>query len=267
MGNLVLPIPNWRDDDTENSAFLPTSGGILDGLPSYAPGNGLHLLMDPNDAAAAHGLPPVTDDGQGQARTAPLTIDEADTNHLVPGFPDGSYLPSPGPKNPIGRVQGYPETGKNAWRAGNDDAIVAAANKYNGENGYFPGDAEYMSPQLMKAWQMRESGGSRQALQTDPFQVNNPRDWASEKYKIAGLTEGQVMTPHASADAALKWLHYKGQIGGNRDHQSLVPYQGLYMALRNYNAAPGTINGIPKKDDYANTVLNNAWASYGDWQK
>ena len=65
-----------------------------------------------------------------------------------------------GPKNPIGPVEGYPETGKNAWRAANDDTIVAATNKYNSERNLLPGDAEYMTPKLMKAWQMRESGGS-----------------------------------------------------------------------------------------------------------
>ena len=55
-------------------------------------------------------------------------------------------------------VQGYPEDGKHAWRAGNDDTIVAAVDKYNSEHQYQPGDAEYMTPQLMKAWMMQESG-------------------------------------------------------------------------------------------------------------
>jgi len=121
-----------------------------------------------------------------------------------------------------------------------------------------------MTPKLMKVWQMRESGGSPEAFKTDPFQVNKLGDWPEDnmKSKVAGLTKGQKMTPETSAGAALKWLHYKGRIvDGNWG-----PYQGHYNALKNYNAAP-TAPGIPKGADYANAVLNNAWASYGDWQQ
>jgi hypothetical protein len=169
-----------------------------------------------------------------------------------------------GPKNPIGPVKGYPETGKDAWRPGNDDAIVAAADKHNSERNLFPGDAEYVTSKLMKAWQMRESGGSPDAFKTDPFQVNKPLDWPKDnmKSKVAGLTKGQNMTPETSAEAALKWLHYKGRID---DNNKWVPYQGHYNALKHYNAAL-TAPGIPRGADYANAVLNNAWASYGDWQ-
>jgi len=171
-----------------------------------------------------------------------------------------------GPKNPIGPVEGYPETGKNAWRAANDDTIVAATNKYNSERNLLPGDAEYMTPKLMKAWQMRESGGSPEAFKTDPFQVNKLGDWPDDnmKSKMAGLTKGQKMTPETSAEAALKWLHYKGRI--NEKTKGLTPYQGHYEGLRRYNAAL-TAPGIPRGADYANAVLNNAWASYGVWQQ
>jgi len=179
--------------------------------------------------------------------------------------PAGGEPKAAGPKNPIGPVKGYPEAGKDAWRAANDDVIVAAANKYNSERNLLPGDMEYMTPKLMKAWQMRESGGSPEAFKTDPFQVNNSGDWPKDdmKSKVSGLTKGQKMTPETSAEAALKWLHYKGRIG---DEGKLVPYQGHYHALKNYNAAL-TAPGIPRGADYANAVLNNAWASYGDWQQ
>jgi len=122
-----------------------------------------------------------------------------------------------------------------------------------------------MTPKLMKAWMMRESGGSPNAFRTDPFQVNKSLDYpkSDEKKRIADLAYRQAMTPQSSADAALKWLHYKGRIYDRR----LVPYRGHYEALRNYNAAPGFTNGIPNADDYANTIVNNAWASYGDWQE
>jgi hypothetical protein len=162
------------------------------------------------------------------------------------------------PNNPIGPVKGFPETGRDTWRAGNDPAIIAATVKYIGEHNYHSGDAEYVSPELMKAWMMRESGGSPAAFKKDPFQVNNWADWDAKKAQMAGLSRGQAMTPRASADAALKWLHYKGCIDGH--------YQGHYEALKKYNAAPGFINGIPKKDDYAHTIINNARESYGDWK-
>jgi len=170
------------------------------------------------------------------------------------------------PANPIGPVKGYPEMGRDAWRAGNDDVIVVAVKKFNSEHGYFPGDAEFMTPQLMKAWMMQESGGSRHAFETDPFQVNKHGDWPAtgEKTRISGLHKGQKMQPDTSAGAALNWLHYKGRI--NNDGKQ-VPYQGHYEALRKYNAAPGSTPGVPKGADYANAVLKSAWGSYVDWQK
>ena len=93
-------------------------------------------------------------------RQGGLTIGQVDPGVLVLGRPEGNYLPATGPKNPIGPVVGYPETGKNSWRAGNDDVIVATVSKYNADNGYFPGDVDYMTPQLMKSWMMEESGSS-----------------------------------------------------------------------------------------------------------
>ncbi len=262
MANLELPKLAWPDEERDETAFTPTPGGIFDGLSSPDPGSSLHLLMDPKDIATIDGLHEAAYGDQRSA--APLTIGQIDPDHLVLGHPDGNYLPVTGPKNSIGPVRGYPETGKDAWRAGNDDAIVAAAKEYNSEHGYFPGDAEYMSPRMMKAWQMRESGGDRQAFETDPFQVNKRGDWpdTGEKTKIAGLSKGQVMTPQTSADAALKWARYKSTWPGLEFSSPLArkAHYGAYEALRNYN-------GSPQKTDYANDVLSRAWASYGDWQK
>ena len=147
--------------------------------------------------------------------------------------------------------------------------IVAAVNKYNAENRYFPGDAEYVTPQSMKSWMMEESGSGahRRYFETDPFQVNNRRDWPKygEKEKIAGLSYGQAMTPQTSVEAALKWLQFKGTV--HRADGSAASYRGPYEALRNYNAKPGLVDGIPKKDVHANDIMNRAWASYGDRQK
>jgi len=243
MGNLKMP--RWPDEVSRGA------GGLLDGLPPPVRGSGLDFLFGEAD-------------GQGG-----LTIGQVDPGALVPERLEGDYLSVPGPKNPIGPVEGYPETGKNSWRARNDDVIVAAVKKYNAKNGFLPGDMAYMTPQLMKSWMMQESGSGadRHAFETDPFQVNNRRDWPKfgEKEKIAGLSYGQDMTPETSAEAALKWLQFKGTV--HRADGSGASYRGPYEALRNYNAKRGFVDGIPKKDVYANDIMNRAWASYGDWQK
>lgn len=108
---------------------------------------------------------------------------------FAPSDGGGGGAPIAGPKNPIGPVQGYPEDGKHAWRAANDDVIVDAVRKYNSDNNLFPGSSEYMAPGLMKSWMMRESGGTPDAFKTDPFQVNNAGDWDAAKGR-AGLSKG-----------------------------------------------------------------------------
>lgn len=72
------------------------------------------------------------------------------------------------------------------------------------------------------------------------------------------------MTPQISADAALKWLQYRGTMHDARGNP--VTYMGRHRALERYNAKEGTINGVPAYADYANTVLTNAMASYEHWQ-
>jgi len=209
--------------------------GLLSGLPAQNATSGLHLFMEPHEIAAVPGLPATVSENAGATgKSAPMTMEQVDPNELVPGRPDGNYLPASGPKNPIGPVQGYPETGKSAWRAGNDDAITAAAERHNSVNGYVPGDAGYITLKLMKSWMMRESGGIRGAFESDPFQVNKLGDWpqgTDEKIRIAGLSKGQVMTPQTSSDAALKWLQYKGRINPD-DPNRLGPYRGHYEALK-----------------------------------
>lgn len=143
-------------------------------------------------------------------------------------------------QGPIGAIEGYPEDGRNAWRAFNDDAIVAAVNRHNAERNLYPGDAEFMTPKLMKSWMMEESGGHRAAFERDPLQVNVPGDWkhtGPDKERVLGLRQGQVMTPASSAEAALGWLAHRGRL--HRDEENKVyrgPYWTSYEALRNYNA-------------------------------
>jgi hypothetical protein len=242
-----LKLPRWPDEASK----VFGGGGLLDGLPAPVRSSGLDFLLGGAD-------------GQGG-----LTIGQVDPGALVLGRPEGNYLPATGPKNPIGPVVGYPETGKNSWRAGNDDVIVAAVNNYNNANRYLPGDAEYMTPKLAKVWMMRESGGSPDAFKTDPFQVNTPGDWVTEKGRIAGLTKGQAMTPLTSAEAALKWARYKSTWPGLEFSSPLArrAHYGTYEALLNYNGNKQSVDGIPFRVRYANDILNRAWASYGDWQE
>ena len=232
---------------------MPGGGGLLAGLPAPVRASGLEFLFG-------------VADGQGG-----LTIGQVNPDALVLGRPEGNYLPATGPKNPIGPVVGYPETGKHSWRASNDDVIVATVGKYNSENGYFPGDVDYMTPQLMKSWMMEESGSSahRRQFETDPFQVNVPKDWADEKGRIAGLAKGQAMTPQASSEAALKWARYKSTWPGLTFSSPLArkAHYGTYEALTNYNGNKQHVDGISFRVGYANNILNRAWASYGDWQE
>lgn len=149
--------------------------------------------------------------------------------------------------------------------------IVAAVSKYNTENKYFPGDAEYMSPMLVKSWMMRESGGSPDAFKTDPFQVNTRGDWPTDgsKVRMAGLSRVQTMTLQTSADAALKWARYKSTWPGLEFSSPLAwrAHYGTYEALMNYNGSKQDVDGIPFRLRYANDILNRAWAGHGDWQK
>ena len=110
----------------------------------------------------------------------------------------------------IGAIEGYPETGSNSWRADNDQTFIDACTNYNEKYGLSDGDDGYITPKMLKAWAMVESGGSPDAFLTDPLQVNNPGDWDDRKTDIAGLTQNQEMTPEASAEAALEWRRYKG---------------------------------------------------------
>jgi hypothetical protein len=99
-------------------------------------------------------------------------------------------------------------------------------------------------PQLLKAWAMVESGGDlfKSAFLSDPFQVNKPGDWVTDKEKL-GLRKDEKMTPEKSAEAALDWMREKSfnNNGGGT----------LAAGLKNYNA---------KRDDHA----NSGRLKYGD---
>jgi hypothetical protein len=156
----------------------------------------------------------------------------------------------------LGPVIGYPETGSGAYRSGNDEVIRKAVTDFNSRNGYKEGDPGYISPELMKSWEMQESGGfkDRSAFESDPFQVNsNPLDWDDKKATLLGLSKGQVMTPEASAKAALKWLQYKSWIHDNSGNP--VTYKGVRQGFDSYNGG-----GV---ENYGSNILNRYYLSWG----
>jgi len=61
----------------------------------------------------------------------------SDDVSVAPVDSGGGSAGDAGPEHPIGPVQGYPEDGKHAWRAANDDTIVAAVDKYNSGHQYY----------------------------------------------------------------------------------------------------------------------------------
>lgn len=128
-------------------------------------------------------------------------------------------------------IEGYPETGNNSWRADNDQAFIDACNNYNEKYGLSEGDDGYVSPKMLKAWAMVESGGPPDAFATDPLQVNNPGDWDDRKTDIAGLTQNQEMTPETSAEAALEWRRYKGYIHDETGTEHRDYYADLVLEL------------------------------------
>src|SRR5207248_8602791 len=83
----------------------------------------------------------------------------------------------------IGEVRGYSETSKTSWRGANDQVFIDAAKRYNDKYGLSPRDPGYITHEFLKSWAMIESGGEgdRKAFMTDPFQVNDPRNWVAEK--------------------------------------------------------------------------------------
>ena len=159
----------------------------------------------------------------------------------------------------IGAIEGYPETGNNSWRADNDKAFIDACNSYNEKYDLSEGDDGYISPKMLKAWAMVESGGSPDAFATDPLQVNNPGDWDDRKTDIAGLAQNQEMTPEISAEAALEWRRYKGYIHDETGTET--KWRGDFQAFRRYNGninpppASATTDRTEHRDYYADLVI------------
>ena len=157
----------------------------------------------------------------------------------------------------IGPIKGYPEKGKDSWRASNDKLFEKAAKAFDKTHNLKPGDNLYMTPKMIKAWAMVESGGSKKAFTTDPLQVNaSPQDFRYPKGKVTGLRENQKMTPETSVNAALKWLWHKATIHNAKNE--VIGYRSLHKAFYNYN---GKLAHFPNPNEthaewYANKVIS-----------
>ncbi len=147
-------------------------------------------------------------------------------------------------------IAGYPETGKDAWRKANDAIFEQAAKDFNTEYGLKPGDARYIDPQLMKAWAMVESGGSKEQFLSDPFQVN-VADWANAKSDL-GLVKGKAPGPKLGTYAALRWLDRKGhKTTVLKNGTKTTVYLGLARAFMRYNGNSRIDkNGKPHYENY-----------------
>jgi hypothetical protein len=165
------------------------------------------------------------------------------------------------PRTRVAAMPGFPESGRNSWRSSNDLGFIAAADFYNKKYGLKPGDQGFRTPEFLKAWAMRESGGegNEREFRTDPFQMNNAGDWTRHKQKIAGIRQGQVMTPAASAYGALEWLRDKAIVQDGR--QNIVEILSDEEALQEYNTVKRVTRqsgGLPHKVWYAKSILEMA---------
>jgi hypothetical protein len=246
LGASVDAIMTGYPDDTGvppgsacGGGWSADATGLLPAFQSSMAPRGSDLFLR-NSAQTAPVMRPLGADGPPQA----VDSDQGSAGTGTQNAADG-----------LGAVAGYPEAGSGAYRAGNDAVIRKAVADYNDRNGYRPGDAGYLTPEMMKAWQMQESGGSkdRAAFESDPFQVNKKGDWFDEKAKILGLTKGQAMTPQTSAEAAPKWLQYKSWV--HDDSGKPVTYKGVQRGFDSYNGG-----GVK---NYGGDILNRYNQSWG----
>ena len=160
----------------------------------------------------------------------------------------------------IGKVRGYSETGTDSWRAANDQVFIEAAKKYNEKYGLLPNHPGYITPEFLKSWAMIESGGTKAAFESDPFQVNTGvKTWDDKKRTLAGLSgPHEVMTPQKSADAALEWLRYKST---SRSQQGVPAWLGLEQGLKNYNMSKDFHDEPSRmwRDDYHPGMIHYDW--------
>jgi len=90
--------PGFRPED-ENDGFVPTPGGLLDGLPEQDTGSGLSLIMESKDIATIPGLPQhVYDDAAryaGQQATPDAGAGAAGASPMVAAATNSQAAPAP----------------------------------------------------------------------------------------------------------------------------------------------------------------------------
>jgi hypothetical protein len=70
----------WQD---EGESFVPTPGGLLDGLPAADTGSSLHMFMEPKDIATIPGLPQhVYDDAARYEQASSTATDSRPTGYV-----------------------------------------------------------------------------------------------------------------------------------------------------------------------------------------
>jgi len=136
--------------------------------------------------------------------------------------------------------------------------------KYSGGGNNLPSD---ISPALMKAWLLQESGGSDArslaAWPIDPGQVNVPGDWGAFKSDV-GLTRPvrrNTGTADKNITAAAMWLTRKGYGVTARPLQNnpTGTFDGWQTALQRYNGRSDvTSNGQTYSVNYAQLIVDRA---------
>ena len=192
--------------------------------PNHDPAN-WQFTFGPGGVSIAHM-------GRGPAGGMPTHLPQSASPHRVQG---GRWHPSV-VIGPIAEIPGFPRTGKTSWRSANDLDFSAASDFYNRKYGLKQGEQGFRTPEFMKAWAMRESGGEgdERTFRTDPFQVHNTGDHPEEKLARIGLRSNLTMTPARSAYFALESLRFKSFHHGHdgkvdrifNDFNSLARYNG-----------------------------------------
>ncbi|MCK6486845.1 MAG: hypothetical protein L6R48_00645 [Planctomycetes bacterium] len=128
---------------------------------------------------------------------------------------------------------------------------------------YMPG----LSPALVKAWIIQESGGgdgrSLAAWESDPAQVNVPGDWCPHKTELglrlpASRNQGQARD---NLMAALRMLARKGfgRSGQAPLRRQEAEFDGWRAALERYNGrGEECVNGRKYRENYAERIFARA---------
>jgi Phage portal protein len=275
--------------------FAVAGSGVHDGNPdsgiSSSPENRVANMakrpkaskLPPGAARASGGRkiekrPTIANDGPGKVtvrtisnQAVRVSDDKTIINRATASYRAANPISGPHDQSLIIPIPGYSETGKDDWRASNDQVFIDAVNNFNRENKLTPDNPRFQYATTLKAQAMVESGGSKEAFLRDPLQVNNHGDEASDKQEVTGIAPGQVMTPDLSAAAALKWVDHKSfsRPKGAAWNSPRV-YRGRAYGIRQYNGRKDKVaseGGIEHRDWYVDRVLWLSIQASEAWQQ